>query len=369
MIPIRTSVEIDEVPAAVLALLFANVAMFLVLVGLPDAPRDIFIETYALVPERYSASAGFGPGNLLRLVTNSFLHAGWLHLIVNMWTLWLFGRPLEQAIGTARFVLFYLVCGAAASLAHLVFNLGSPIPVVGASGAIAGVLGGFTLIHPRARIMLLTPVLFFPVIFQWRAAWYTAFWLAIQVVQGVVDTASEGPGAGIAWWAHVGGFLAGLGLIRFAAARQRGARTIGVRRAAQLEFGGQRERVIHVGAMRRRDQGLDRPPSSGTVAERRATREPRRRPSQRPGRAESTLPQLSGLQRVLFPDDTSIAATIRQHSEIPPPPDIEPQRTTAVPTSHGRFEPGDSPIDEEDLDSALAEFNKAFWQGRRRRGF
>ncbi len=365
MIPIRTSVEIDEVPAAVLALLFANVAMFLVLVGLPEAPRDIFIETYALVPERYSASAALGPGNILRLVTNSFLHAGWFHLIVNMWTLWLFGRPLEQAIGTARFLLFYLACGAAASLAHLVFNLGSPIPVVGASGAIAGVLGGFTLIHPRARIMLLAPVLFFPVIFQWRAAWYTAFWIAIQIVQGVVDTASEGPGAGIAWWAHVGGFLAGLALIRFAAARRRGARTIGVRRAAQLEFGGQRERVIRVGTTRRRDQGLGRPRSSGTVPARRTAREPKRQSSQTPERAESTPPQPSGLQRVLLADDASIAATLRQHSEIALPPDVEPQRTTAVPVTHGRFEPGDPPIEEANLDAALADFNRAYRQRRK----
>ena len=147
MIPIRTSVELREAPGAVIGLIIANVAIFLLEIGLPADLAKQFIMHNALVPARYTqigfgAAHGLEPANVFPFITNTFMHSGWWHLTINMWTLWLFGGPLEQRLGAARFVLFYLGCGVAASVAHFTFNPASPVPALGASGAIAGVLGG-----------------------------------------------------------------------------------------------------------------------------------------------------------------------------------------------------------------------------------
>lgn len=211
MFPLRTSVPVREVPVAVIALILANVAVYLVQRQLPPDQTAAFLWNYALVPARFGYE-GVTAGTLLAIVTNTFMHGGLLHIAVNMWTLWLFGRALEEAFGTAWFIAFYLACGAIASLAHLAFNLGSTIPALGASGAIAGVLGGFTLLFPRARIVLVVPVLVFPFFFTLPAAVFTAFWFAFQILPGLAELDAARPRAGIAWWAHVGGLVAGLAL-------------------------------------------------------------------------------------------------------------------------------------------------------------
>lgn len=259
MIPIRTSVEVDEIPGAVVGLIIANVAVFLVQVGLPADLREAFILHNALVPARYTDTElarelGLDPGNLLPLFTNGFMHVGWLHLIVNMWTLWLFGRALEERLGAVRFLLLYLVCGAIASLAHLGFNLSSPVPALGASGAIAGILGGYTLLYPRAKIVVLAPVLFFPAVFRLPAVAYTGIWFVLQLVQGIADLVAPEPTAGIAWWAHIGGFVAGLALVRPVGRPRRRARMIGAPRGRTREVGAQISRVRTVGPQRPRVQ-------------------------------------------------------------------------------------------------------------------
>ena len=257
MIPVRTSVEVDEMPGAVIGLIIANVAVFLVQSGLPESLAEAFIYQNALVPARYTQPGfadqlGLDRGNYLPLLTNTFMHGGWLHLIVNMWTLWLFGRPLEERVGAPRFVVFYLVCGAVASLAHFLFNLDSAVPALGASGAVAGILGGYTLLYPRAKVVLLTPVLFFPVAVPLPAVVYTALWFVIQMVGGIAAFAALEDAGGIAWWAHIGGFLAGLALIRPVGAPRRTARRVGAPRGRLREIGVQRVGMLRVGSQRRR---------------------------------------------------------------------------------------------------------------------
>jgi len=179
---------------------------------------------------------------------------------VNMWTLWLFGRALEDAFGSLQFFAFYLACGVLASLAHLAFNLGSGIPALGASGAIAGVLGGFTLLHAKARITLVTPILFFPIVYSLPALIYTALWFAFQIVPGILELQRGFPQAGIAWWAHIGGLGAGLGLA-WLIARTRRKDRLRPGRLSVSNVAGHRPRIIQVGADRNAEpiDGVQRP--------------------------------------------------------------------------------------------------------------
>jgi membrane associated rhomboid family serine protease len=145
----------------------------------------------------------------LPFVTNMFLHGGWLHLILNMWTLWLFGRTVEDRFGSARYLLFYLLCGAVASTTHALVNATSEIPALGASGAIAGVLGCYMRMFPLSRVVVMIPILFFPFFFELPAIVFTGLWFLLQVMQGTADLFAPSAGAGVAWWAHIGGFVAG----------------------------------------------------------------------------------------------------------------------------------------------------------------
>jgi len=141
-----------------------------------------------------------------------FLHGGWLHLIMNMWTLWLFGPTIEDRLGRGSYLAFYLACGVAAAVAHVVFNPSSTVPALGASGAIAGVLGCYLRLFPWARVIVLVPVLFLPLFFEVPAFLFIGLWFLIQVLQGTAELLTASTGAGVAWWAHVGGFVAGLAL-------------------------------------------------------------------------------------------------------------------------------------------------------------
>ena len=253
MIPIRTSVELREAPGAVIGLIIANVAIFLLEIGLPADLAKQFIMHNALVPARYTqigfgAAHGLEPANVFPFITNAFMHSGWWHLTINMWTLWLFGGPLEQQLGAARFVLFYLGCGVAASVAHFTFNLASPVPALGASGAIAGVLGGFTLLHLRERVLLLTPLLLFPVTYGLPASIYTILWFAQQILAAFLHWSDGELKGGIAWWAHIGGFVVGLVIVRFFGTVRHKPREIGEIRSAGIEIGSRRPSVIRLGS-------------------------------------------------------------------------------------------------------------------------
>lgn len=256
MIPVRTSVDIQETPGAVIGLIIANVAVFLVQNGLPPDLAEQFINHNALVPARYTqpelaGELGLDPDNYLPFLTNSFMHAGLLHLILNIWTLWLFGGPLEERLGAPRFILIYLICGMAANLVHFTMNPDSPVPALGASGSIAGLLGGFALLYPRARIAVLTPVLFFPLVLWWPAVAYTAVWFAFQLLPGIATALAPEHTGGIAWWAHIGGFAAGFILIKLLGAQRRRAREIGAARPRMRRVGPERRQVIGTSAPRK----------------------------------------------------------------------------------------------------------------------
>jgi membrane associated rhomboid family serine protease len=215
MFPIRDSVPSAQTPAVVYALILANAAVFLYQNSLGSYEASLFSYHYGLVPLRYfntywAARHGFSSGNYWPFLTATFLHGGWLHIILNMWTLYIFGASLEGRLGSAPFLVFYLACGIASTAAHAWFNAASDVPVIGASGAIAGVIGAYALSFPTARITLLIPIIIIPLIFQIPAVAFAAIWFGMQLLQGAWESLTPDMGGGIAWWAHIGGFLAGI---------------------------------------------------------------------------------------------------------------------------------------------------------------
>ncbi len=204
MIPLRTSIAAPAWTPALWLLLTVNVVLFLVRRTLSPADYEQFLYEFALVPARYTfphiaREAGLDPSNLLPLLINVFLHGGWMHLILNMWTLWLFGRALEASLEAARFAPFYLACGLLASVAHLLFNLTSLAPTLGASGAIAGVLGTYTIEYPKAKLVMVIPLGVIPLFWSLPAPVYTGLWFFFQLLWGAMSLQETPHGAGIAW--------------------------------------------------------------------------------------------------------------------------------------------------------------------------
>jgi membrane associated rhomboid family serine protease len=153
------------------------------------------------------------PGRQLsHVLTHMFLHGSWMHLLGNMWFLWLFGNNVEDSMGRLRFIAFYLLCGLAAATAQIVTSPASAIPMVGASGAISGVMGAYLLLYPRVRVYTLVPLGFFITSMALPAWVMLGYWFLIQFVSGLVSVGGEG--GGVAFWAHVGGFVAGLVLVK-----------------------------------------------------------------------------------------------------------------------------------------------------------
>ncbi len=218
MFPLKNSIRIPYAPLTTYFLIAVNALVFFYQISL--APREAYAFSlhYALVPRRYFDPAwaqfhNLSPHDYLPFIAGTFMHGGWWHLILNMWTLFIFGTSLEGRIGRFGFLSFYLVCGLAASLVHAYFNRDSPVPTLGASGAIAGVLGGYATTFPRARITILILIVFIPLFFKIPALGYALIWFGFQFLQGFIDLVSPSMGGGIAWWAHIGGFAAGLILI------------------------------------------------------------------------------------------------------------------------------------------------------------
>jgi membrane associated rhomboid family serine protease len=205
MFPIRDHNPSATTPLVTWALLVANVAIHLWVFTLSDRALWALYGDWALIPARLSAGEGWET-----LVTSTFLHAGWLHLAGNMLFLWIFGDNLEEALGRVRFLLFYLACGAAAGAGQWLWEPASLVPTIGASGAIAGVMGGYLLLFPKARVdVLIFLVIIIRVIPV--SAWIILLgWLAIQVWSGL---GADGMAGGVAYWAHVGGFVAGFVLL------------------------------------------------------------------------------------------------------------------------------------------------------------
>src|SRR5258705_12643265 len=220
MFPIRNAVPTRYPPVVTWTLIAINCAVFLFQIGLSPVEEQLFLSQFALIPARYIELFAYGDVNLsladiVPFFTMMFLHGGWLHLIFNMWTLWLFGPTIEDRLGPGRFLMFYLVCGVAASVAHAVFNPTSTVPALGASGAIAGVLGCFIGLFPLARVVVVVPIVFIPLFFEVPAFVFIGLWFLLQLFQGTVELLLPSSSGGVAWWAHVGGFVAGLVLIPF----------------------------------------------------------------------------------------------------------------------------------------------------------
>ncbi len=214
MIPIRDTIPRQHFPFAIWALIAVNVYVFIRELALPLDSTEQFIYLFGLVPARFThpgwaASVGF-PHSYWPFLTTMFLHGGWLHIIGNMWFLWIFGDNVEDRMGPVRFLVFYLLCGLAAGVVHVLTNPGSRVPAVGASGAIAGVMGAYVALFPRARIVAMFPIFFYPVFFQVPAFIYLGFWFFMQFFSGTLAIATHREVSGIAWWAHVGGFGAGI---------------------------------------------------------------------------------------------------------------------------------------------------------------
>ena len=206
MIPLRALLQRINTPVVTLLIIALNTLCFLFELNLPPAQEYLFIHRYALFPDHL---------RLVSLVSYMFLHSGWLHLIGNMWFLWVFGSHIENALGSARFLGFYLVCGVASVLVQLMMNLGSPIATLGASGAIAGVMGAFLVLYPRARVITLIFLFIFVTTIETPAYVMLIYWFAIQLISGLANAHAFSDSGGVAWFAHVGGFLAGILLLRF----------------------------------------------------------------------------------------------------------------------------------------------------------
>jgi membrane associated rhomboid family serine protease len=219
LFPIGDSVSKTRPAVAVWAIVAANAAAFLYQLGLSEPELQRFLYEYALVPRRYffpawGARNGLSPLDLTPFVTNTFLHGGWLHVILNLWTLYIFGPALEDRLGPWRFLALYLLSGIAASVAHALFNAASPIPVLGASGAIAGVIAAYAVRFPYAWVRVIVPIVIIPLFFSIPAMVFAGLWFFLQVFQGASELLSPfGTAAGIAWWAHIGGFIAGFLLL------------------------------------------------------------------------------------------------------------------------------------------------------------
>ncbi len=214
MIPLRDTIPSRNPPVMTVLLIAANVAVFVYALTLGPSQIQRFFYVFGIVPARLShphwaALVGFPAHRYATLLSSMFLHGGWLHLIGNMWTLWIFGDNVEDRMGPIRFLAFYLLVGVVAGTVHWVTNPGSTLPTVGASGAIAGVMGAYFILFPRSRILMLLPIFFFPFFFEVPAFLFLGYWFLVQVFSGSLALAGPAEVGGVAWWAHGGGFLAG----------------------------------------------------------------------------------------------------------------------------------------------------------------
>ena len=214
MIPIRDAVRSNHFPIVNYTIIGLNVLAFLW--QLSQGPRlEEALFLFGVVPIRYSdptVSAHFTLfQQLFPFLTSMFLHGGFLHIIGNMWFLYVFGDNIEDRIGSIRYFIFYLLCGIAAGLIHLFTNYDSKIPTIGASGAIAGVMGAYMLLYPRAKVLTLIPIFFFFQFVELPAFIFLGYWFLIQILSAGLTRSDAG---GIAWWAHIGGFAAGLILVK-----------------------------------------------------------------------------------------------------------------------------------------------------------
>jgi membrane associated rhomboid family serine protease len=221
MIPLRDDTPRFSTPYVTYFIIALNTLVFLFERAQSPNVLNALVYQFGVVPQHFTeALAGASQfslaGSLVSIFTSMFLHASWLHIIGNMWVLWIFGDNIEDYLGHFTYLLFYLVSGVAASVAHILLNPGSNVPSVGASGAIAGVMGAYFVLYPRAKVLTIVPLIVF-FTFWWLPAWIVlGYWFLVQFLSGAATSIVAGTqnGGGIAFWAHVGGFVAGILMIK-----------------------------------------------------------------------------------------------------------------------------------------------------------
>jgi membrane associated rhomboid family serine protease len=210
MIPLRDTVQARNYPVVNNVLIGLNVLVFLFQLS-QGAEGARFVYIFGLVPARYSnpqISVYFStPYQLFSFLSFMFLHGGFWHLLGNMWSLYIFGDNVEDRLGHLLYLVFYLICGLASGISHLLLNLNSNVPTIGASGAIAGVMGAYFILYPRSKILTLIPIFFIPYFLEIPAYFFLGFWFIFQFISAA---GSHGQAGGVAWWAHIGGFIFGI---------------------------------------------------------------------------------------------------------------------------------------------------------------
>src|SRR5216684_8489639 len=213
MIPLRDTQPSYSPPIVTIGIIVANVLIFLYQISLPDYELNNLIAHYGVVPDRFHYSS---------LVTSMFLHGGWMHIIGNMWFLWIFGDNVEDVLGHGKYLVFYLLCGVAAGMTQVMFNPYSRLPMVGASGAIAGVMGAYLIKFPQSRIITVVFIFIFLTRIEIPAVLMLLYWFAIQLFSGLGSIGySQANQGGTAFFAHVGGFIAGMILVKLLGTREK----------------------------------------------------------------------------------------------------------------------------------------------------
>jgi len=231
MFPIRDTIRSRHPAIATKFIILVNVLVFgFQLILSPESLKDLF-NLFGMVPARFSDPAwadrvGYPSMTFIPFLTSMFLHGGWLHIISNMWALWIFGDNVEDRMGTVRFALFYLVTGIIAGVVHWKVNPGSTLPTIGASGAIAGVMGAYFIMYPRSTVITVFPIFFYPLFLEIPAVAYLGIWFLTQLFSGAASLANAADVGGVAWWAHLGGFISGIVLHFFFKSRKRSPRRL-----------------------------------------------------------------------------------------------------------------------------------------------
>src|SRR4051812_4448842 len=202
MIPLRDVIPSRTTPYITVTIIVLNALAWFFELALPADVLPAFLQVYGVVPARFHA---------LTLLTSMFLHGSWMHVIGNMWYLWIFGDNVEDRVGHGRFIVFYLLCGIAAALGQVAIDPTSTLPTIGASGAIAGVMGAYFLLYPQSRVLTLVTIIFFWEIVELPAIVLLGFWFLMQLFSaGAIAVTASTNGGGVAFMAHVVGFLTGL---------------------------------------------------------------------------------------------------------------------------------------------------------------
>lgn len=300
MIPIRDYNPTTRQPYVTVLLIVTCILVFLWQLSLDPRAVQVMVHQFGFIPALLFGEAILGVDGgpvppWTTLFTSMFLHGGLMHLAGNMLYLWIFGNNIEDVMGHGRFLAFYLVCGVAAAMAQALPDTGSTVPMIGASGAISGVLGAYLLLFPKAKVQVVIPIAFF-IMRTLPAGWLLGIWIAFQVISGLASGVS---GGGVAWWAHVGGFVAGMVLVHLF--RQRPVPSV-----TELPPPSERLQKKPTGRSRIPDSRLE----SGT------DRQPEQRPNEgSDGRSETVLTRRKTPPRVIEPPPLPDPPTVRRRRD------------------------------------------------------